>query len=51
MKTASCKKPRQLIVDMVNEISLLIMFYHLFTFGDSGTVNGTDSQIVSQKRI
>jgi hypothetical protein len=42
-KTKSCRLLRQFVVDMVNEICLLIMFYHLFIFGDSGIVNGTDN--------
>jgi hypothetical protein len=27
------------------------MYYHLFTFGDSGIVNGTDNNVNSQRRI
>ena len=27
------------------------MYYHLFAFGDSGIVNGTDNNVTSQRRI
>jgi len=30
---------------MFNEVCLLLMFYHLPIFGDSGIVNGTDTRI------
>ena len=36
---------------MVNEICLLIMFIHLYIFGDSGIVNGTDNRINIDERI
>ena len=45
--SGSYKKLRQKIVDNVNESCLLIMYYHLFTFGDSGLVNGTDNNVNS----
>ncbi len=41
IKTKSCRLFRQFVLDMFNEICLLLMFYHLFYFGDSGIANGT----------
>ncbi len=36
---------------MFNEICLLMMFLHLFIFGESGIVNGTDNLISTEERI
>ena len=36
---------------MFNEICLLMMFLHLFIFGESGIVNGTDNLIITEGRI
>jgi hypothetical protein len=36
---------------MINEIILLIMFFHLSIFGDSGIVNGTDNKKNIEERI
>ena len=36
---------------MFNEICLLMMFLHLFIFGESGIVNGTDNLISTEGRI
>ncbi len=36
---------------MFNETCLLIMFCHLFIFGDSGIVNGIDNQISIEGKI
>ena len=36
---------------MMNEICLLIMFLHLFIFGESGIVNGTENKISTEERI
>jgi len=49
--TKSCREFRKYLVDMVNEVSLLIMFCHLLLFGDCGIVNGTYSLINTSKRI
>jgi hypothetical protein len=38
-------------MDMFNEVFLLLMFYHLFIFGDSGIVNGTESRISIDLKI
>ena len=38
-------------MDMFNEVFLLLMFYHLFIFGDSGIVNGTESKISINLKI
>jgi len=36
---------------MMNEICLMIMFLHLFIFGESGIVNGTENNISTEGRI
>ena len=36
---------------MFNEICLLMMFLHLYIFGESGIVNGTDNLISTEGRI
>ncbi len=36
---------------MFNEICLLMMFLHMFIFGESGIVNGTDNLICTEGRI
>jgi len=45
IKTKSCSQLRKFVIDMFNESCLLLMFYHLFIFGDSGIVNGTDTKL------
>ena len=51
IKTRSSRELRQFVVDIFNETCLLMMFYHLYIFGDSGIVNGTDNQISIDARI
>ena len=36
---------------MFNEICLLMMFLHLYIFGEGGIVNGTDNLISTEGRI
>ena len=50
-KTKSCREFSQYVIDMVNEVSLLIMFSHLLLFGDCGIINGTYSLINISKKI
>ena len=49
--TKSCREFRQFVIDMFNEVCLILMFYHLFIFGDSGIVNGTDTRISMDLKI
>ena len=49
--TKSCRLFRQFVLDMFNEICLLLMFYHLFYFGDSGIADGTQSRISIDLKI
>ena len=51
IKTKSSREYRQFILDIFNESCLFLMFYHLYIFGDSGIVNGTDNQIIIDARI
>jgi len=41
LKTRSCRLYRKFVLDVFNEVCLIIMFYHLLYFGDTGIVNGT----------
>ena len=44
-KTRTCRLYRQFLMDIVNEICLILMFYHLILFGDTGIINGSDNKI------
>jgi hypothetical protein len=51
IRTKSQRQLRQFLINLFNESCLILMYYHLFIFGNSGIVNATDTRINIEERI